>query len=340
MRFLMDVHLQIGALATAREANIYSDLIKSTVKGHLRWVFRFAQRPHRFWHRSYLTTGRPKDGPVFQLDQQCYPLLELCDFWHTFPEERKFVEQILNEDAVTQVLDLIASKQDPITKLFPTDETPGDDEVEYPFHFSSHVLLWRTMTRLADVTAQIGECLALSKRLWNSAQSLRGATLAHFLHQHPELESPVFSYLVDGSGARTMYHDANDIPTLFAHQWGFLVSDVQRTAWHNTMKFGFSKANVGGFYADGPFGGLGSIHTRGPWPLGYFQSWRYAQLIGDEQAESEAWNKICGAMLWDGTFSEAVDGHTGECTSKAWFSWPGSMIGSGLLQDGNRERYL
>ncbi len=32
--------------------------------------------------------------------------------------------------------------------LFKTDETPADDEVAFPYHFSSHVLLWRTLLSL------------------------------------------------------------------------------------------------------------------------------------------------------------------------------------------------
>jgi meiotically up-regulated gene 157 (Mug157) protein len=321
-------------------AREYAQVIKATVKGHLIWTFRYAQRPHKFWHRSYLTTGRPKDGPVFQLDQQCYPLLELCDVCETFPEERELVEDILRSDTVSQVLDLLETKRDSRTGLFPTDETPGDDAVEYPFHFSSHILLWHSLSRLAKVAARFMAGSALENRLAALAGGVRTSTVDHFLCSEPATGKPAFSYLVDGAGQRTFYHDANDIPTLFAPSWGFTKTDAEEQAWHNTMHFAFSRANEGGYYAEGAFEGLGSVHTRNPWTLGYFQQWRYAQMSDDRQAEAVAWNKICSVMLWDGMFSEAVDGHSGEVTSKAWFSWPGSMIGSGLLQGGNRERYL
>jgi uncharacterized protein len=149
----------------------------------------------------------------------------------------------------------------------------------------------------------------------------------------------VFVYLTNGKGLSKSYHDANDIPTLFVEAWGFAVSPVEVEAWKNTMMFGFSTVNEGGYYGKGRFAGLGSVHTAAPWPLGYFQMWRFAQMTGNDKAEGEAWQKICGSMQWDGTFSEAVD-ETGECISKAWFCWPGAMIGSGLLQDGVRDRYL
>lgn len=336
----MDVYQNLGGLNGMNATSSYSQLIKDTAKGHLNWIFRHAQRPQGFWHRSYLTTGRPKDGPVFQLDQQCYPLLELCDFWHTFPDERDFVESIMAEGVVSQILDLIESKEDKSTGLFSTDETPGDDAVEFPFHFSSHILLWHTASRLSKVCSQLPRLSQVSARSEMLANHVRSSTMKYFLNSDLEQGRPLFSYLVDGKGGRTLYHDANDIPTLFASAWGFVETTLESQAWHNTMEFGFSLANEGGYYPDGPFGGLGSVHTRGPWTLGYFQSWRYAQLTGDIQAESAAWQKILGVMLWDGTFSEAVDAQTGECTSKAWFSWPGSMIGAGLLQLGNRERYL
>ncbi len=310
------------------------------MRGHLIWVFRYAQRPHRFWHRSYLATGRAKDGPVFQLDQQCYPLLELCDVWESFPEEQALVEETLCSDTLSQVLDLIESKRDVHTGLYPTDETPGDDAVEYPFHFSSHVLLWHTLSRLAKMTADLMGGSALGRKLTALTEEVHAATLKHFLSTVSATGKPIFAYLVDGAGHQTFYHDANDIPTLFARSWSFTTTDVAEQAWHNTMAFAFTRANDGGYYAGGAFEGLGSVHTRHPWTLGYFQQWRYAQMTGDSEAEDVAWRKICGVMLWDGTFSEAVDGHTGEVTSKAWFSWPGSMIASGLLHPGNRERYL
>ncbi|KIW26477.1 uncharacterized protein PV07_09570 [Cladophialophora immunda] len=339
IQFLIQVYRNLGRLSEAQTCAAYSEEIKATAKGHLTWIFRYAQRPHHFWHRSYLTTGRPKDGAVFQLDQQCYPLLEICDFWETFPEEEAFVEEILKSDAVSQVLDLIESKRDPSTGLFPTDETPGDDLVEYPFHFSSHVLLWHALSRLAKVTTQVTGS-PLGRHLADFAEDVRTATLKHFLCPDSKRGPPSFSYLVDGFGHRTFYHDANDLPTLFAPLWGFIRTSNEKQAWHNTMEFAFTAANEGGYYGDGVFGGLGSVHTPGPWTLGYFQQWKYAQMIGNTQEEAIAWQKICGVMLWDGTFSEAIDRDSGECTSKAWFSWPGSMIGSGLLQPGARERYL
>jgi uncharacterized protein len=153
----LDVHKNIDSLAIPEVAREYQDAIKKTAKGHLNWVFRLAQRPHKFWHRSYLVTGRPKDSPVFQLDQQCYPLLEICDFIDTFPDERVFIRGLLEEDTIAVVIRLIAEKKDPHTGLYATDETPGDDAVEYPFHFSSHVLLWHTISRLAKLLTDLGE---------------------------------------------------------------------------------------------------------------------------------------------------------------------------------------
>ncbi len=62
------------------------------------------------------------------------------------------------------------------------------------------------------------------------------------------------------------------------------------------------------------------------------QEFVYASIVGNKNAIMGAWKRIRGAMFWDGLFSEAVDKDTGDCTSKAWFSWPGAMIGSALLR--------
>jgi meiotically up-regulated gene 157 (Mug157) protein len=296
-------------------------------KGHLLWVFRRALRPHGYWHRSYLANGVPKDGPVFQFDQQCYPLLELCEFIEVFPKERDFVRELIEETTIPEILDTLNGHRDQKTGLYVTDETPGDDAVEYPFHFSSHVLLWHTLSQLCRTLRELGGSSNLDALLLEDmASKIRDATFRHFVHDD------MFAYLTDGLGRRTFYHDANDLPTLFALEWGFVTTPTERSIWTKTMNFGLSSANKEGFFPDGPFQGLGSVHTRAPWPLGYAQEMIYADIRDDEGARDSAWTRIKGAMFWDGQFAEAVNGQTGQCVSKAWFSWPGSVIGSALLR--------
>jgi hypothetical protein len=338
IRFLLEVYKNLDRIADATTVKEYSKEILKNVKGHLNWVFRDAKRPHGFWHRSYLANGVPKDRPIFQLDQQCYPLLELCDYFEFVADTKEFVSQIVQEDTIAEIINLLASRQDSECGLFATDETPGDDPVEFPFHFSSHVLLWYTITRLARLVEALGDIGSVSDNLHPSrldrlAENIFSATMRHFVAVNPQTGKTMFAYLTDGAGKHTFYHDANDIPTLFAAEWGLVKTPEDRAAWTHTMEFGLSSANEGGFYGDGPYGGLGSVHTRGPWPLGYFQELVFAEVQGNVKARERVWEKIQGAMFPDGLFSEAVDAHTGECTSKAWFSWPGSMIASALLHD-------
>ena len=304
------------------------------IKGHLNWVFRRAERPHGFWHRSYLTTGKPKDGTAFQLDQQCYPLLELCDYLQEHPTEKRFVRDLMAESTATDILNVLWSKRDPVTGLFPTDETPGDDAVDYPFHFSSHVLLWYTLERVAGLLVSVGSPPGLSAEMvQSSADAVRKAALNYFLTVDTENSRSIFAYLTDAQGFYTFYHDANDIPTVFAKKWGFVSSPEELDAWQNTMAFATTAANEAGFSLGGTFSGLGSVHTSGPWPLGYFQELMYARDRGDKSKERDAARRIRGSAQWDGTFGEAVDVKSGVTTSKAWFSWPGSMIGALLIEE-------
>ena len=313
----------------------YRRAIDSTLKGHLRWVFRRAERPHGFWHRSYIVSGKAKDGPTFQLDQQCYPFLELSDYYEQFPEDTGFVKALLQEPAVAEVLELIVSKQDQRTGLFPTDETPGDDAVDHPFHFSSHVLLWYTLCRIVTVFRALGTPRGLDMdRLQLLANELRTASLEHFIREDKKSGEMRIAYLVDGQNQKTFYHDANDIPTVFAVDWKFLTAQREIEAWRNTMEFAISKNNWLGYSGGGPFAGLGSVHSNGPWPLGYFQELLYAQISGNQEARKDAARRILGSMQWDGTFGEALDVHSGATTSKAWFSWPGSMIAASLIDHG------
>lgn len=283
----------------------------------------------------------PKDGPVFQQDQQCYPLLELCDFLEVFPSENGFVKEILSEGVIPQILDMLKDYQDPLTGLYTTDETPGDDAVEYPFHFSSHVLLWHTITRICNLVKIMPDATELQQsELLSQANQIRESTLKHFVTKNPATGNTMFAYLTDGAGQYTFYHDANDFPTLFIPVWGFSNTTQLQGIWRNTMDFGLSTANKGGFYPEGEFGGLGSVHTEAPWPLGYAQELVYANLIGDSVASEDAWRRIKGAMFWDGLFPEAVDSQTGDCLSKAWFSWAGSMIGSAILPSASASTVL
>ncbi len=227
-----------------------------------------AQRPHGYWHRSYLATGVPKDGPIFQQDQQCYPILELCDFFDIFPEEIDCVVNLLSGNAIKNVLEMLKSRQDPTTGLLKTEETPADDAVEYPFHFSSHVLLWYTLTRLSRLLAQLPVIEGIhALDISNLAERIHLATMRHFVAVNPVTGVKMFAYLTDGEGNYTFYHDANDIPTLFALDWLFITTTDEYKLWRQTIDFGISDANKGGFYAEGEFGGLGSVHTKGPWPL-------------------------------------------------------------------------
>jgi uncharacterized protein len=274
---------------------------------------------------------------VFQLDQQCYPLLELCDFLEHFSSEAEFVRSILKEGAIPSILSILESHQDASTGLYSTEETPGDDAVEHPFHFSSHILLWYTFSRLAETLSTLhylSETISPDS-LREKADQIRTSTLQHFVACNPATQTTMFAYLTDGAGVHTFYHDANDLPTLFIPSWKFAApSSPEFALWSRTMEFGLSPSNTDGFFSQGPYGGLGSVHTRAPWPLGFAQEFIYANMTQNRVAAEDAWRRIQGSMFMDGLFSEAVDAETGECTSKAWFSWPGSVIGSALMKYG------
>ncbi|KAL6831540.1 Six-hairpin glycosidase-like protein [Trichoderma sp. SZMC 28015] len=337
-RLLLLTRRNLTSLVTPAAYNHYKRLLDQTIKGHLDWVFFKAERPHKFWHRSYIITGKPKDGPVYQLDQQCYPMLELCEYFSEYPNEQKFVEEILSSQVITEILDHITSRQDLATGLFPTDETPGDDEVIYPFHFSSHVLLWYTLCQLAKLIRSLPATLRdPGERLQSLADEVHTQTMQHFLIADPDSRHVKIAYLVDGHGKHTFYHDGNDIPTAFAANWGFFSNRKDLEAWYNTMNYALSEENSLGYSSGGSFAGLGSVHSQGPWPLGYFQEMLYADVKGNERAKAGALQRIIGAMQWDGTFGEAVDVKTGDTTSKAWFSWPGSMIAASIIADSERN---
>ncbi|KAM0790503.1 hypothetical protein ACM66B_003377 [Microbotryomycetes sp. NB124-2] len=325
--------------------------IHMTLREHLRWVMFTAERPFGYWGRSYTTVGRSKD-PIFQLDQQCYPLLELAEFAADYAvndpdgQDWKFVESVLESGVVDQVLDTImAHRWQPVDGeqaqhfkdkedlwLFKTEETPGDDAVNFPYHFSSHVLLWQALDRLADLPQPLRQILRYDVRSW--ADNVRQATLQHFVQSNPNFNDGelMFAYLTSTTGEYEFYHDGNDLPTCLVPDWGFCGDDENLLKlWRSTMSWAFSPLNKDGFFDKGPFAGLGSVHTRDPWPLGDAQQLVFAAHSQDKDQVSQVENKLARVVQWDGLWSEAVDRFTGQVTSKHWFSWPGSFIGSVLL---------
>jgi uncharacterized protein len=293
--------------------------IRQILRGHLLWMFEKAERPDRYWGRAYLTNGLCKDK-VFQLDQQCYPLLELCDYNERF-YDNETVQRVLPK--VKDILNMMMEYKDDQKWIFRTGETPADDKVDYPYHFSSQVLVWHTLQQLA----RLNETFAFYEAdLFEWADRVKQDCLDAFVTSHQDRE--LFAYLTDLKGNYQLYHDANDLPTVYAPLWGFCDREDER--WIHTMEFAFSPENKGGFYP-GEFGGLGSVHTPHAWPLGDGQELLFSGLVGDSSRRDRVLCKLEQVVQWDGLFPEAIHEERGTIESRHWFSWPGAFISCVLL---------
>lgn len=293
--------------------------VQKVLKGHLLWMFHTANRPDGYWGRAYLTNGFCKDN-IFQLDQQCYPLLELCEYFDAFGDVET-VERCLPQ--VNEILEMLFRYKADEKWLFRTGETPADDKVNYPYHFSSQVLVWNTFSKLA----KLNKCFSFSSsNLLEWANKVKLDCLDQFSASNNNKE--MFAYLTDLENNYQFYHDANDLPTVLAPLWGFVSKENEK--WINTMNFAFSQKNKGGYY-EGGYEGLGSVHTPHKWPLGDGQELLYAFLMNDKKRVYRVLEKLQAAVQWDGLFSEAVDENTGVVASRHWFSWPGAFISYVLL---------
>ena len=288
-------------LVWTRDAYYVCRALLSTVPAHgtevtarfLRWCFEVAERPEGWWPRASLASGQAKD-PIFQLDQQIYPLLLLADHARLTGYQTLVLRYALDRDRVLRaLLDRRTS-----FGLIATEETPADDPIEAPYHFSSHVLLWRVLCALDP----------------KAARALRDATRRHFA------TGEMYAYAVrgpNGEGA-LRYHDANDLPTVFAPGWRFCRASDPR--WRATMAFAWSKGNRG--FVGGALGGLGSVHTPHPWPLGDLQELVLGRVLRDRARVARARDRLGRVATWDGMLPEAYDEHTGEVASRHWFAWP------------------
>ncbi|HEX7064980.1 MAG TPA: glycoside hydrolase family 125 protein [Bacillales bacterium] len=314
--YMMDLLLEAVAY---NDLNARKEKVRQIVKGHLLWMFEKAERPYHYWGRAYLTNGFCKDK-VFQLDQQCYPLLELCRYDEIF-DDRDAMKRLAPfiEEVLTTMMDHKEDKK----WLFQTGETPADDKVDYPYHFSSQILVWYALKQLAVLNKKVS-FTDINLKAW-AAHVKKDCLEAFSVEQDGKA---MFAYLTDLQGNYQFYHDANDLPTVLAPIWGFC--DSTSSAWMNTMTFAFTKDNHGGYY-DGRFGGLGSVHTPHPWPLGDGQELLFSKLTNQPERVKEVWEKLTSIVQWDGLFSEAIDRTSGDVESRHWFSWPGSFISTVLF---------
>lgn len=287
------------------------------VRRHLIWLFEQAQRLNgTHWARCYMANGMVKD-PAYQLDQQLYPLLELADYTRLSGDQELLARF---EGQITAWLQALLARKHAHAALFPTDETPGDDPIALPYHFSSHILLWHTLRALARIGA-VGYA-------WDAlANQVRQAIEQYFFVDNKDDrrtdfhgQSALYAYAVDGAGRYHLYHDANDLPFALMPFWGFC--SAADPTWQRTAAFAFSPLNNGGYYD----GRLGSVHTPAAWALGDVQDLLIGQALGDDQRQARARAFLDAAAQWDGALSEAYDAASGAVISRAWFAWTNAAL--------------
>jgi uncharacterized protein len=289
-----DAYFAARALLSAGQPEI--------VRRHLLWTFETAQRQDGIWARCYLANGGVKDG-AYQLDQQIYPLLELAEYLLETDDEATAARLMPQIEAVLAVLE---ARRKPDSLLFSTDETPADDPIALPYHFSSHILLWHTLNKLN----KLGAAGTWSERI----TVLPGIIAASFTAEHKG--NQIYAYATDGAGRFHFYHDANDFPLALAPSWGF--ATPEDPVWRATVDFAFSPSNSGGFYD----GHLGSVHSSAPWALGDVQELLIARAIGDAARAERAKASLQRIASFDGALPEAYDSTTDDVFSRTWFLWP------------------
>jgi len=211
---------------------------------------------------------------------------------------------------IQPLVDTILSHKHPNAYLFPTDETPGDDPLDYKYHFSSHLLMWHTFNNLDKLLPDSGYDVI--------AKQLHKDTQHYFIAEHQSQD--LYSYATDTEGNHLFYQDANDVPLALAPEWGFVSSND--AVWRATAEFSFTKANINGYFAGNR---LGSVHTPAPWPLGDIQKLIIARELGQVDIEAEALQDIQASAQWDGGLPEAYEGDTFAVRSRNWFAWPNAL---------------
>lgn len=293
----------------------------ATVGKHLRWLFLRARDEDGRWARSQFPDGRAKDHAI-QADQQLYPLLELADHraatgaWPDLPGIEPASHTTAWGRLVRDVWQVLP-RAGPDGLLI-SEENPADDRTQLPYLLSTQILHWYTATRLAPWSAELG---IESLQLGRVADGLRSVIHRRFTCRGPF--GPQWAYESDGADGRRRYQDANDLPTALAPLWGFC--GTTDPVWTATMRFAFSTHNPG--HVDGRFGGLGSAHTPGTWPLGDAQELAVALATSDRSGLDAVVCRLAAVASVDGLLPETYDPDSGRWLARHWFAWPAAVIG-------------
>ncbi len=304
-----DAYYQALLLLVAGEIEAVAD--------HLRWLWRRCERPDGRWVRSHHANGRRKDL-AFQADQQLYPLVELADFWRasgSLPRGVRWTPVVAQ--AWAAALGEIGSDG-----LIASGENAADDPAAAPFIAASQVLLWYAARRVGELCAA-GALELEPGRFDEVAAAVREAFDRLLVRDGRWL------YATDAAGRAVAYHDANDLVTALAPIWGFCSGDDP--SWRATMQFALSSENPG--FSPGRHGGLGSLHTPGPWTLGDVQAWLVGSLTGEGESAQEALGRLVHVAFEDGMLPEAYSAEDPQLRVRHWFAWPGAAFGGLLLLD-------
>jgi uncharacterized protein len=289
----------------------------TVVAEHLHWLWVGCDRANG-WARSHLPNGAVKDR-AFQADQQLYPVLELLDYrelagaWPESPPGRAGWGELVAE--AWRALPI-----DPELGLLTSEENPADDPASLPYLLSTQILLWHTATRLRGHAGELRLDALDAPALAGAADTMRAAIRDRFSCPGPF--GTQWAYETDGRGRCRRYHDANDLPTALAPLWG--LCPPEDPEWSATMRFAFDRANPG--WSPGRWGGLGSAHTPGSWPLGDVQEWVVASLLGETGRAGRVLERLLAVAAPDGLLPETYDSGTGAWLARHWFAWPSAAL--------------
>ena len=284
------------------------------VDGHLAWLWHRSRQSDGVWHRSHLVDGSVLD-PAYQADQQLFPILELTDFRRTTGRWPCGEAAATWGERVRAVWELLPRTGHGLVE---SEENPADDPAGYPYLLSTQLLMAYAVRGAARYQGELG---IADLTLADQADQTLSAVHQHFATDGPF--GPQWSYDTDANGRGSLYHDANDVPTAVAPLWGLVATDNVR--WYNTMRFAWSTHNPG--YVPGAFGGLGSRHTAGVWPLGDAQEWAVARAVDDVDREASVTARLSAVASADGMLPETYHPGDGSWQARPWFAWPGSLVG-------------
>ncbi len=229
--------------------------------------------------------------PGFELDELCAPVIALFRYVEHTGDQAILQKQWI-KDGLERVLKRLKTKRNSQVALYETFLQPTDDMRVYPYITYDNVLVWYSLSQLAQYFPEYADLEA-------EAEQVRAAIEAHCIKEKDGRK--MFAWSVDLQDNWDIYDEPPGSLLLLPH-YGFC--SQEDAVWQHTVSV-IRRKDYPYSFADCPIAEIGCPHAPHPWVLSISNS-----LLSGKREEARKHLALC--KMDNGIACESVDEYTGE----------------------------